>query len=214
MRHRRRGSLLRGLGDLSTDRAFDALLPVELRHLSRVHWTPIDVAIRVATLLAPKRDTRILDIGAGVGKLCLVGAMSSTATWVGIERHEACAIAAERLARDLGITTQTRFFHGDVFGMDWDEFDALYLYNPFELKLFSETVGPDDPLEYLAQIGAAEDRLARMRVGTRVVTLNGFGGVMPASYQLLSCERVVQLGVDLVVWIQRAARGAISITLN
>jgi len=202
---RPRRALVRGLGDLSTDRAFDALLPVELRHLSRVHWTPIDVAIRVATLLAPKPGSRILDVGAGVGKLCLVGAMSSTATWVGVERHEACAFAAERLARDLGIAAQTRFFHGDAFGMDWGGFDALYLYNPFELKLFSESVGPDDPLAYMAQLGAAEDRLARLRVGTRVVTLNGFGGVMPASYQLLTCERVAQLGVDLVVWIQRRA---------
>ena len=193
---------------MSTDRAFDALVPSELRHLSRVHWTPIDVAIRVATLLAPTRTTRILDIGAGVGKLCLVGAMSSAATWFGIERHQACAITAERLARDLGIADRTRFFHGDVFGLDWDEFDALYLYNPFELGLFSETAGPDEPLAYLAQIACAEDRLASMRTGTRVVTLNGFGGVMPASYDVVSCERVSQLGVDLVSWIQRSRRRA------
>jgi hypothetical protein len=214
MSHRPRSSLLPAAGGVSTDRAFDALLPPELRHLSRVHWTPIDVAIRVATLLAPTRGTRILDIGAGVGKLCLIGAMSSIATWFGVERHETCAITAEGLARTLGITARTRFFHGDVFGLDWDEFDVLYLYNPFELSLFSQTAGRDDPLDYLAQIACAEARLARMRVGTRVVTLNGFGGVMPASYQLLSCERVAQLGVDLVVWIQRNPRNTIPIRIN
>lgn len=205
MTHRRPGSLLRGLGDLSDDRAFDALLPDELRHLSRVHWTPIDVAIRVVALLAPQRTTKILDVGAGVGKLCLVGAMSSAATWIGVEQHAACAVAADRLARDLRITHQTRFFHGDVFGVDWDGFDVLYFYNPFELGLFSESVGPDDPLVYLAQIEATEDRLARMPVGTRIVTLNGFGGTMPASYRMLSCERVAQLCIDLVVWLQHAA---------
>ena len=186
----------------TTDRAFDALVPAELRHLSRVHWTPIDVAIRVAKLLDPTPSMRVLDIGSGVGKCCLVGAMCSAATWFGVERHAASALLAEQLSRELGVSDRTRFLHGDVFGLDWDHFDALYLYNPFELSLFSETPGPDSPLDYLAQIAAAEDRLARMATGTRVVTLNGFGGTMPPTYRLLSHERVNRLGADLVAWLQ------------
>jgi hypothetical protein len=153
-------------------------------------------------MLEPTQSMRVLDVGAGVGKCCLVGAMSSRATWFGVEQHAACALVAEQLSRELGVSARTRFLHGDVFGLDWEDFDALYLYNPFELSLFSESAGPDNPAEYLAQIADAEDRLARMGVGTRVVTLNGFGGTMPPTYRLLGQEHVNRLGADLVAWIQ------------
>jgi 2-polyprenyl-3-methyl-5-hydroxy-6-metoxy-1,4-benzoquinol methylase len=69
----------------TSDRAFDELVPSEVRHLSPTHWTPVEIAIRAASLLAPTEDLRILDIGAGVGKLCAIGARSSSAIWVGIE---------------------------------------------------------------------------------------------------------------------------------
>jgi precorrin-6B methylase 2 len=187
----------------ASDRAFDELAPVELRHLSQAHWTPIDVAIQVAKLLSPTRDMRILDIGAGVGKVCTVGALSSSATWFGIERHEELAITAERLARALGVSKQTTFLHGDAFSLDWTDFDALYLYNPFELPLFPDAADEHvHALEYSVQVTSVEQRLAVMPVGTRVVTYHGFGGVMPASYELVSQERVPVVGLDLVSWIQ------------
>ena len=30
------------------------------------------------------------------------------------------------------------FLHGDAFAIDWSDFDALYLYNPFELPPFPD----------------------------------------------------------------------------
>ncbi len=192
------------IGMSSTDFAFDALVPLELRHLSATHWTPIEVVLRVSKLLSPSRDTRILDIGAGIGKVCSVGALSSLATWFGIERHELLAMTAERLARGLGVGDRTRFFHGDAFSLDWTDFDALYLYNPFELPLAPDASGPDHVLGYRAQVSQVEERLGLMREGSRIVTFNGFGGVMPASYDLACQERVPSVGLDLVLWVQRA----------
>jgi len=94
------------LGASTTDRAFDELVPPDLRHLSQAHWTPVDVAIRATSLLAPTRHTRVLDIGSGVGKLCAIGALSSNATWCGVERHEDLVHAARRLTRGLGIANR------------------------------------------------------------------------------------------------------------
>ena len=88
----------------------------------------------------------------------------------------------------------------DAFSLDWNEFDALYLYNPFELPLFTDAAGVPD---HRIQVARVEARLAALPVGTRVVTLNGFGGVMPGTFELLYHERAV-IGVDLVCWIQRS----------
>lgn len=186
----------------TTDRAFDELLPKELRRLSRGHWTPVDVAIRVAALLSPTHQSRILDIGAGIGKVCSIGALSSAATWCGVEQHEPFVTTAERLARALGVSDRTMFVHGDAFEIDWCDYDALYLYNPFELTLFPE-VGRPAP-DYRQQVARVQQRLAWLGAGTRVVTFHGFGGVMPSSFELVYQECVPVVGLDLVLWIQRS----------
>lgn len=187
----------------TTDRAFDRLVPEELRHLSRVHWTPVTVAVRAAALLCPSPQMTVLDIGAGIGKLCAIGALSAQAMWCGVEQHEPLVDAATRLSRALGVANHARFVHGDAFAIEWNEFDAIYMYNPFELQPF-----PRDPAQHAldsrVQVARAEERLAALREGARVVTFNGFGGVMPASYRLVYQERFPLLGCDLVLWVQQA----------
>ena len=185
------------LGNARMDRALDGLVPCELRHLSRIHWTPVHVAARAVTLICPTSDTRVLDIGAGVGKLCAVGALSALGTWTGVEQHGDLVAAARRLARTLGVESRTSFVHGDAFAIDWNAFDALYLYNPFEIPLLGTAA------DLRAQATRVEARLAALRAGTRVVTLHGFGGVMPSSFELVYQEYVSVVGHDLVLWVQR-----------
>jgi protein-L-isoaspartate O-methyltransferase len=189
----------------NTDRAFDGLVAPELRHLSEVHWTPVEVAVRAASLLAPGPATRVLDVGSGVGKLCAVGALSSLATWYGVEQHEELVTAARMLTRCLGVGDRTVFLHGDAFAIEWSDFDALYLYNPFEQPLFPRALTPQEhATAYRVQVARVEQRLATLRAGTRVLTLHGFGGVMPATYDLVYHERVPVVGLDLALWVQRS----------
>lgn len=188
----------------STDQAFDRLLPGHLRELSPRHWTPVEVAIRAATLLRPTRATRILDVGAGVGKLCVVGAMSAMGHWCGIEQHEPLVHTARMLASTLGVGERTSFVHGDALAVDWQEFDVIYLFNPFEVPLH-EVDPRQHALDFPCQVALASERLASLREGIRVVTLNGFGGAMPPSYTLLHQEWTFDVG--LALWTQRAAAG-------
>ena len=189
----------------TTDRAFDELVPPELRHLSQTHWTPVSVGLRVTSLLAPGRHTRVLDVGSGVGKLCAVGALSSKAMWCGVEQHEDLVLAARRLTHALRIADRTMFLHGDVLALDWSDFNALYFYNPFELPLFPDaSTAQEHALTHEVQIARVQERLATLRGGTRVLTFHGFGGVMPATYELVYHERVPVVGLDLVLWIQRS----------
>jgi hypothetical protein len=187
------------------DDAFDQLLPVELRHLSPIHWTPVRVAVRATALLGPARGNRILDVGAGVGKVCTIGALSGAGRWCGVEQHAPLVEASRRLSGALGVATRAEVVHGDAFSLDWSDFDALYFYNPFELAVHGS---PRFAADRTIQIARVQRRLASLRERTRVITFHGFGGVMPPSFELLYHERIAGIGLDLAMWIQRSARGA------
>jgi hypothetical protein len=186
-----------------TDRAFDSLLPEHLRRLSDRHWTPVEVAIRATSLLCPASGTRVLDVGSGVGKLCVVGAMSAIGLWCGIEQHEPLVHTARMLASTLGVSDRTTFLHGNALALDWNDFDAIYLYNPFETPLYD--VDPrQHVIDFRAQVAHVQARLAALRGQVRVVTLHGFGGAMPPSYDLVYHERISAVGLNLALWVQQA----------
>lgn len=52
---------------LRSDTDFNELYPPEIQMLARRHWTSIHIARQAASFLASK-DSKILDIGSGVGK--------------------------------------------------------------------------------------------------------------------------------------------------
>src|SRR3954469_15119917 len=77
---------LRG-GRKVTDFRFDQVYSPHIRKLSETHWTSVEVAIRASELLVTSERTRVLDVGAGSGKFCIVGALSSRAQFTGIEHR-------------------------------------------------------------------------------------------------------------------------------
>src|SRR3954466_9600440 len=107
------------------DAAFDALYPDAVRRLSIVHWTPVAVALRAAALLAPIAGMRVLDVGAGAGKLCCLGAAAHAGTWHGIERDPALVAAATEVPARLDVGHCTKFAAGDALAADWRGFDSL-----------------------------------------------------------------------------------------
>ncbi len=185
-------------------RDFDRVFPADLRVRSALHWTPVDVAIRAARLLAPTDGARVLDVGAGAGKLCLVGALTTAGVWQGIEADRVLVDAATGAALVLGVDGRAAFAHGDAASIDWSPFDALYFFNPFASELED---GDGDPIARWSDFGArvkdTQERLVCARPGTRVVTYHGFGGEMPSGFELISRERA---GTDdLALWIRTVA---------
>jgi SAM-dependent methyltransferase len=190
-----------------SDEEFDRVFPEELRAQSPLHWTPVPIAMRAAALLAPGPSERVLDVGAGVGKMCLVGALVTGATWWGIEQDEALVRVANHAAWALDIAPRTRFVHGDGSRLPWDEFDALYFYNPFSTLMLAPHASPFVRYATIQNtLRRVEQRLARTREGTRVVTYHGFGGKLPAGYTLISREPA---GDDVLeLWIRDAPPAA------
>lgn len=188
------------------DAAFDRLYPDAVRRLSIVHWTPVSVALRAAALLAPIAGMRVLDVGAGAGKLCCLGAVVHGGTWHGIERDPALVEVAAATAHRLGIARCTRFVAGDALAADWRGFDSVYLYNPFESQRFGGGFARAAAgAGYAEQVAAAEARLGELAPGTRVVTFHGFGGEMPPGFALATLEEVD--GGELALWIKRSRPG-------
>lgn len=164
-----------------TDAELDVVFPDELRERSAIHWTPIEVALRVAELLGPAR--KILDVGCGVGKLCVVGAAVSDAEWWGVEQDVSQVVAARHAAWQLGVDDLARFVHGDGTRLSWDDYDGIYFYNPFTTLMLSD--GASAFVRYATiqrTLRRVEARLAALRPGTRVVTYHGFGGRLPPGY--------------------------------
>lgn len=186
-----------------SDAELDQVFPEEFRERSFLHWTPVAVAMRAAELLAPEPSLRVLDVGAGVGKMCLVGALVTGAMWWGIEQDQVLVAAANHAAWALDIDRRTRFVHGDGSRLAWDEFDALYFYNPFTTLMLAPHASPFVRYATIQNtLRRIEQRLASAREGTRVVTYHGFGGKLPAGYTLISREPAG--GDVLELWIRDA----------
>jgi len=189
-----------------SDAELDQLFPEELRERSTLHWTPIAIALRVAELLAPAPGARVLDVGAGVGKVCLVGALVTSAIWWGVEQDSRLVGAANRAAWALGIDDRTRFVHGDGSRLAWDEFDALYFYNPFTTLMLAPHASAFVRYATIqSTLRRVEQRLAGTRPGTRVVTYHGFGGKLPVGFTRLAREPVG--GDALELWVRDAPPG-------
>lgn len=170
-------------GDSVDDDVFDRYYPSTHRHRSEIHWSPVEVALVVSRWFARARNPRILDVGAGIGKLCHVGALATDLDWHGIERDATMVRIATRVGHALGLGSRVTFFHGEALDHDWSAYGAVYLFNPFTEACLKESV---DPLTrhagYIHEVLSVERKLAALHAGTMVATFHGFGGEMPAAF--------------------------------
>jgi acetylornithine/succinyldiaminopimelate/putrescine aminotransferase len=70
------------------DSGFNELYPAHVKKLAKRHWTAVDVAKMAAQYLVENSGDRILDIGAGAGKFCLVGAASTRGMFYVVKQRE------------------------------------------------------------------------------------------------------------------------------
>jgi SAM-dependent methyltransferase len=186
-----------------------------VRAVSRRFWTPLAVAWHVVAGLSQLEARRVLDVGSGSGKFCIAAAAQAPdIAFVGIE-HRVHLVEA---ARDVSLRMQTsnaRFFPGDATLARFDQFDALYLFNPFEENTFDNIERIDGTVElspdrYVHDLLRVCTALSSARIGTIVVTYHGFGARLPRGYKLLSAEPV---GSDRVCfWRKMLEPHALAVT--
>lgn len=179
--------------DDMSDAQLDALLPAAAREASRVYWTPVGVARRAAQIFAGLGVCRVLDVGSGPGKFCVVAsAQAPRVAFVGIEHRAQLVAAARSLAATVGSEGVT-FVLGDATSLPWTGFDAFYVFNSFAENAASSGDQFDHTVELsrarrVADVIRVERWLAAVPVGTVLLTYNGLGGPIPASYACLHVE--------------------------
>ena len=188
-----------------TDRQLDSLYPPAVRPLSSSYWTPLRVALPAARMLVQKPGARVLDIGSGAGKFCCVGALATPGRFHGIEQRAELVRHAVDLGRLLG-ADRASFELGSFDKLDPGAYDGFYLFNPFEenedrtLAAADREERPGDDW-FLDDVRRAQAFLADARPGARVVTYNGLGGSLPASYELVERKKLRR---SLESWVKRA----------
>ncbi len=186
------------------DQWFDGVFPGHIQALSDIHWTPVRVARRAAQLLVASHKSRILDVGSGCGKFCIVGAITTPGQFIGVEQRPCLVDVAQGAARSFQAGRAT-FIQGDMSDLDWDFFDSFYLFNPFyenrapTIRIDQEVVLSEE--RFASYVSLVQGKLKLLRPGTRVVTYHGFGGDFPVGYRCLLRERA---GSDtLNLWVKR-----------
>lgn len=190
------------------DSAFDSNFPAFHRALSGAHWTPVEAALIASRYACFKPGAKVLDVGSGVGKFCMLGSLfHPDSSFHGVEQRGTLVGIAKRVARKLAVPRAT-FAHANAENVDWSRFDSVYLFNPF-WEHFDEKGRIDDAIplhaeHFLRYLTMTREKLAQLRDGSRAVILNGFGAEMPPGFRLLASERVV--GLDLHVWERFSGR--------
>jgi len=190
-------------GRAVTDFRFDQLYPLSIRELSETHWSPIDVAIRAAELLVSDETTRVLDVGSGCGKFCIVAALSSRGQFIGVEQRPHLFEVAKKMGEELG-ASQASFKLCNMMEVDWSSFDSFYLFNPFYENIL-KSIRIDDTVshnqdKFTRYIEAVRNRLSLARSGTKVLTYHGFGGDMPMGYHRVHREPLGTSYIEL--WVK------------
>lgn len=179
-----------GRGERFDDAVFDRFLSDTARGVSGQFWSPLIVALRVASWASQLRLEHIVDIGSGAGKLCVAAALACRSRFTGLEQRPALVLAARELADVFGVDDRVAFIERRLVRGGVPEADAYYLFNPFEENLH----GPSDHIDETVALGldrydhdvaVIEELLVAARPGACVILYNGFGGQIPGNYTRL-----------------------------
>ena len=177
---------------LVSDEHFNRLYPPAAQKLALRHWTPLSVARKAAGFLAAENDVKILDVGSGVGKFCLVAAHSKPrAFYYGVEQRKELVYNAET-ARLILCLENVSFIHGNFTQLDFRNYDHFYFYNSFYENLaFTSKI--DDSIAYSGELFNFYNRylykqLEQKPAGTRLATYHSLEDEIPPGYHVVGSE--------------------------
>jgi SAM-dependent methyltransferase len=189
-------------GRAPSDEQFDQVYDDWWRWISPHYWTPVAVARQAAQLLIEGGCKHILDIGSGVGKFCIVGALATGARFVGVEQRPKLVETARTAAARLG-AKRVAFVAGDFAEVDFSGFDGFYLFNPFEELIAGGVLPIDDSIDislerFHQHLLSLTSKLQQTRSGVNVVTYFGHGGRHLRGFRQVGKQRIGQDA--LILW--------------
>lgn len=171
-----------------TDDDFNAIYPEKIRILSKKHWTPVSVAKLASDFLVDKPGTRVLDIGSGAGKFCMIGATNTKGQFTGVEQRLELIQISRELSDSYNIHN-VKFLHANITSTAFNEYDAFYFYNSFyeNIDLVNKidgTVRLNIHLYHLYSMYIVE-QFAFLPLGARLVTFCSPSAIIPRTFRLM-----------------------------
>ncbi len=173
------------------DDEFDIIYPEELRNISYIHFTPIDVSKVAAKFLVKKDKLKVLDIGSGTGKFCMVGAACTKGRFYGIENREHLTKIAIKISKKYKLNN-VEFICANINSIDFKNYDAFYFYNSFYENIceFEEVI---DEVEinnhlYESYSNYVKKQLEKMPIGTRLATYYSSRDIAPDSFHVIKSD--------------------------
>ena len=169
------------------DEDFNLIYPKYAQKVAKRHFSPIKVARLAALYLVKSKDTKILDVGSGVGKFCLIGAACTEGSFFGVEQRKNLVGVAKRTAKRHNLTNAT-FINANITTISFKDFDAFYIFNPFY-----ENISTLEAIDYSVELSSelfqeyslyVREQLDTMPIGTRLATYFSFLVEVPDSYEI------------------------------
>jgi Methyltransferase domain len=169
------------------DNVFDALFSNELKEVAEIHFSPIAVAQKAAQYLVQKKGDRILDIGSGAGKFCMIGSVLTEGFFTGVEQRKHLHDLAISISETHNLSNLT-FLNANITDISFQNFDGFYSFNPFY-----ENINPigkmDDLVELKRELYDDYSLYVKMQldlkpIGTKLVTYFSYLTEIPDSYRL------------------------------
>jgi hypothetical protein len=169
------------------DSEFDLIYPNEMKKVSEIHFSPFEVSKIAARFLVDKMGMRILDIGAGAGKFCMIGSACTEGIFTGVEQREHLHDLAKSISRKYKLTN-VAFINSNITDISFKDFDGFYLFNPFYENM-NASGKMDDLVELKRELYDKYSLYVKMQletkpVGTKLVTYFSYLTEIPSSYQL------------------------------
>jgi hypothetical protein len=169
-----------------TDKEFDKVYPSHIRSLSDMHFTSVKIA-KLASAFLSEKNSSVLDIGAGVGKFCMIGSVWTGGQYVGVEQRAILCDVANQVI-DRYRLNRVEMINSNILNIPFGEFNAFYFFNAFH-----ENLCKDDQIDqsttrsqdlYIHYSSYVREELDSKPKGTRLVTYHSYLCELPNSYNL------------------------------
>jgi len=173
------------------DEEFDTMYSEAYQEISEFHFTPVKVAKVAAHYLVNRPGARVLDIGSGAGKFCIVGAACTEGEFTGIEQRKNLHQLAQKLSERFQLSN-IQNVHSNIIDIDFEAFDAIYYFNAFYENIVQHCAIDQevslDKTFYNLYTQYMREQLCKMPIGTRLATYFSFLDEVPDCYKVQSAD--------------------------
>ena len=186
------------------DVSFDQLYTKQLRDIAEFHFTLVEVAITAADYLVDSPSSKVLDIGAGAGKFCMIGAVATEGHFTGVEQRAKLVTVAEELSKEY-LLNNTIFIEANITSIDFKQYSAFYHFNAFY-----ENIDPSGEIDQTVTLNKelyttyslyVKNQLEALPLGTKLATYFSYKDEVPKSYKAVK----KMFGGKLIFWEKQKA---------